>query len=297
MKRVNLTLEINNPKTENYVIEQLYIADDRCTETCKFNIIDSLVDGYNNTNVRSCMKGHGNFYRAFEGVGVLLVGKLEDGTEGRAIIWNNVHGLPEGCVGFMDRIYPSGNRNIVKAFKSYAVKNNLAYKLEQTWECSYFVFDNKIYDNPLYITINDEYESVKDVDELPYMNTFRYTNGDDKKIHNYAYGYRYTLNETSGVNPCTSKRCAICGTRIKPNKELCDECDDNYVYCVDTEHYVYADDAWYAKDTGEYYENRDNVIICDACGNVYTHNFLMYEQHGRQYCNECEEIYKNTYLF
>ena len=359
MKRVNLTLEICNPKIRDFVIDQLYFADKelikvdddnflvlsdtekyhrfiyrddgvygcyywndeekearlreskfwinrgvrerkvsvlietivayRYAETCEFDIINSLVDGYNNTRVNSCMKGCGNFYRAFEGVGVLLVGTLEDGTEGRAIIWNNVHGLPEDCMGFMDRIYPSENRNVVEAFKSYAVKNNLAHKLEQTWGGSYFVFNGETYDNPLYITINDEYECVRDVDELPYMDTFRYTNGNDKKLHSCANGYKYTLDETSGVNPCAGNECAVCGARIGPDEVVCDECDDNCVYCVDTGNHVDVDDAWYAEDTEEYYEDRSNIIICAACGNVYTRNSLAFEQDGCQYCDACAD--------
>lgn len=235
-----------------------------------FSIENSLINGYDETPVDSCMKGYGEYFNNFEDAGVLL--KYSNNTDGRAIIWSDqfIKGLPEGCQGFMDRIYPSNNHNVVEAFKSYAKAHNLLYKAEQSYDAKErFVFNDQVMTLSLTLRPPNAGRSKR----YPYMDTFTYT--DDFRSFSNNSGY-IELTDTSG------------GT--SQNEVCCCNCD-----CTVHEDDVYHDvngDSWCPDCFYKYHS------ACSCCSEYYSNDDLHESDDGdicedcisRRYYKYCEDI-------
>lgn len=251
----------------------------------------TLSDGYQNTKICSCMRGLGSYYYKFDDYGKILQASLDGEEVGRAIVWTDVKGLPDGCLGFMDRIYPSDNHVIVEAFKEYARKHKLLYKKQQSYTCdTSFVWCGSDWESSsLELHVGDLIDC-----DTPYMDTFRYYN--DGVLYNDSCSADYTLDKTDGramyINRYT---CDCCGTDISSEDDqyyseylsevLCEECYydshytceccgetyhrdrmqstcddyvcescalDSYVYCEHESYYIPIDDSVFCEDTQDY---------------------------------------------
>lgn len=251
----------------------------------------TLSDGYQNTRIGSCMRGRGEYYSNFNAYGRLLQASLNGEEVGRAIVWTDVKGLPDGCLGFMDRIYPSDNHAIVEAFKNYAIKHKLLHKKQQSYTCdtSFVWCDSDWESDSLELHTGDLTACA-----TPYMDTFRYYK--DEVLYNDRCKADYTLDHTDGAAMYTSRcTCECCGTDIRSDDDqyyseylnetlceacyyeshytceccgeshhrdimvatctdyVCDRCADNsYVYCEREGYHIPIDDSVFCEDTQDY---------------------------------------------
>jgi hypothetical protein len=222
-----------------------------------FKIIESLVEGYDSTPIDSCMQEHGNFYLNFEDSGVLLTYDCPQFV-GRAIVWSDqyIEGLPEGCQGFMDRIYPSGNHKVVEVFKKYAKNHNLLYKRQQSYDDkTTFVWKDEN------TTLNLQLSPVNagKTPYNPYMDTFGYT--DDFQTYCNTDGY-VSLDSTKGGNSEVDV-CCQCGC------------------LMDTDESNHANDDCYCNDCFN-----DEYFYCDSCGD-YEHHDNGTETADGHLCEHC----------
>ena len=251
---------------------------------------DTLSDGYQTTQIHSCMRGNGSYYYKFDDHGKLLQAYLNAEEVGRAIVWHKVEGLPDGCLGFMDRIYPSDNHAIVDAFKDYAKRNSLMYKQQQSYSC-----DNRFVWCGVDVELSDLELHIGDLEDCdtPYMDTFRYYR--DGVLYNKSSRAKYTLGQTDGEATYNSGNCChCCGTRYDSDEltysehldgYLCDDCYNeshcgcercgeyghrytmpqtaydyicercaqrDYIYCENEGYYVSTDEVLYCEDTNDY---------------------------------------------
>lgn len=202
-----------------------------------------LVEGYNETTIHSCMQGEGGYFESLQnklGDNVRLLCCYEDYREiGRAIVWDSsiINGImPDGCVGIMDRIYPSDNHKIVNLFKQYASKNNLMHKLVQNYEDSNaqkFIWNGMSHNVGLYIKVGD----LRDA-QTPYMDTFRWYTMEGS-LHNYDECGSIKLTNTDGGVLVDMNTCDRCGRLISDddtyhtsNNCYCRECAEEHTfYC------------------------------------------------------------------
>jgi len=234
------------------------------SDNVEFEIDESLVHGYNNTNVDSCMKGNGEYFANFEGAGVLL--QLVGETNGRAIIWSDsyISGLPDGCQGLMDRIYPSDNHKIVNVFKDYANKHNLMYKKRQNYsDKDNFIFNG----NEVNCRLSLSPPEVQSSDYYPYIDTFSFTDN-LRNFHNKSDGCDTKLDDTDG------------GTG---SVHVCCSCD----YCIDNE-----DDRYYGPDGDDMYCSdcfHEVYTTCERCCDAFEHDNIHEVSYG-SLCEDCLEI-------
>lgn len=230
---------LNDKKRTDELMEKLNKVRHKY-DVDNFRVEDSLTRGYDETDIDSCMRGNGRYFRNFEDSGSLLCYKDEEFT-GRAIIWHKDHleGLPENCQGFMDRIYPSQNHKVVEVFKQYARNHNLMHKTNQNYDDRQaFVFNDK----NLSLNLDLRPPKANTSDYYPYMDTFRYSE-DLRTFNNYEGDYE--MCETTG-NHSEQCRCDNCSESIS---------EDDARYCGD---YCYCEDCFY-----NYHE------YCTHCGEAY----------------------------
>lgn len=283
----------NRDLPEEIIIECMKILKNTQTYDYRYT---NLVDGYDNTEISSCMQNSGSYYERFEPHGSLLQAYLDNKEVGRAVVWTEVEGLPDGCLGFMDRIYPSDNHIVVEAFKNYGRKHHLMYKQQQSYSC-----DRKFIWCDAEIETKDLEMHIGDLEGCctPYMDTFRYYSGG--VLYNDDYRDDYTLDHTDGeamMEP--SSRCECCGAsglseddliysdylvgrlceecyneshptceccgasyhRDRMNQSatdyVCDECMGSYCYIERDGYYIPTDDAVYCEDTQDYININDS---------------------------------------
>lgn len=235
----------------------------------------SLIRGYDETDIDSCMRGNGKYFKNFEDAGSLLCYKDDEFT-GRAIIWHKeyLEGLPEDCQGFMDRIYPSQNHKVVAVFKEYAKNHGLMYKQAQNYDNrEVFVFK----DRNLNLGLDLRPPKAGSSDYYPYMDTFRYSE-DLRTFNNYKGDYE--MCETTG-NHSEQCRCENCGDSIS---------EDDARYCGD---HCYCEDCFYNEHEycthcGEAYERDDTYRTADD----YVCHHCAYRR-GYAYCEDTEDYQKD----
>ena len=251
----------------------------------------SLLDGYNQTDVYSCMCGLGHYYQNFEDSGKLL-----ESPEGRAILWDDqdIIGLPDGCNGLVDRVYPSSNHKVVSQFIAYASKRNLLVKARQTFEArDEFIWHGE--EVCLQLTLVPRHAKATNL--VPYMDTFAFT--DDFQTFNNTGGEQVLNSEFGAADGYC--HCCECGALVLQDDAFrdddeddyckkcfhaatCDHCDrmvrsaslsestqgqiceycvnDFFIFCVDTQRY--SEDVYYAEDIREYYENVEELHYVES---------------------------------
>lgn len=297
-KQLKLYTFLHNRIGDKKKLQQLQDKLVKLTEVYNeefFSIETSLEVGYDETNVDSCMQNNGNFFRNFEDAGVLL--KYDNGVDGRAIIWSDqyIKGLPEGCQGFMDRIYPSSNHKVVNAYKEYAKAHNLICKAEQNYEVKEsFLWRNEQLSLHLLLTPPNAGSSER----YPYMDTFTYTS-DFHSFSNTTEGSRYVeLTGTNG-NHSDSYTCCNCDCSMYDDDRYSDDNGDDW--CPDCYHNYHSE----CSCCGNYYDNdclheSDDGDICVHCISrrdyKYCEDIEMYSQdyvktHDGDYWHSTKDLY------
>ena len=262
-KQLKLHTFLHNRIGDNKKLQQLHDKLGLLTEVYNedfFSIETSLEVGYDETNVDSCMQNHGNYFRNFEDAGVLL--KYNNGVDGRAIIWSDqyIKGLPEGCQGFMDRIYPSSNHKVVNAYKAYAEAHNLICKAEQNYEVKErFIWRNE----PLRLHLVLTPPNFGSSERYPYMDTFTYT-GDFRSFSNTTDGSRdIELTDTDGHHS-DSYTCCNCDCSMDDDGRYCD--DNGNDWCPDCYHCHHSECSCCGDYTdNDYIRESDDGDICESC--------------------------------
>ena len=219
-----------------------------------------LSELYNNTSISSCMSRKGSWFKTLEPFGIGISARLDGNEVGRAIVWENIEGLPTDCNGFMDRIYPSDNHKIVKVFKDYANKQNFLSKKEQSYSNHALEFKGKEVTPPLCFDYNDTEE------RLPWLDTFKWYDISLECIHIGQYSCAVMIQSTNGTM-LEGSTCPKCG-------------------CVCNE-----DDLCYSECAGESMCSEcynDTHICCQCCSDVF-HVDAMLSVDGGVVCERCRE--------
>jgi hypothetical protein len=157
----------------------------------------------NGTLGSSCMaekKGLLKLYTQNPQVCKLLVLKDGDKVSGRALLWKCKFQNPKiETDWFMDRVYTNEDLK-VNLFKSWAKKNNAAYKTYN----SHHNYESVTWKDVNYTTeIVVENLNIEKIYKFPYMDTFKRLDLNNKSLHNdknstIKYGGCYILEETDG---------------------------------------------------------------------------------------------------
>lgn len=141
--------------------------------------------------------------------------------------------------------------------------------------CCYSCGDRYHSDDMYYVESIDEYVCDCCVDDYPYcVDTDRRVHIDDAyycETNDEFYERNDYLVEINGswyaeddnniyyCEMCSSYHLEndMCGTYV--DGMVCDDCFENYVYCMDVEDYVSRDDAYFCEDNDEYYYDADNM--------------------------------------
>jgi len=244
-----------------------------------FSIVEDLVEGYNNTTVPSCMQDYGDYFESVKHAGSLLT--YDNGkVKARAIIWSSKYlEYDDECSevldesrGLMDRIYPSTNHTIIKLFKTYARNNNLVCKAYQNYDNRKEVEYNGVeYKAKIELLIDTPH--VDGSTSMPYMDTFRFSDGIN--LNNYEYNLPYTLTNTDGtVDGVVYATCTHCGCSLDEDDVYYDS-DDDDTCCSEC-----------------YYEHN---FTCACCGRNYsTDDMLTIQDKGIIVCQSCAD---NNYVY
>lgn len=249
----------------------------------------SLIEGYDDTEVESCMRGRGDYFTLLNACGKLLSFKYND-IKGRAILWNKalIEGLPEGSEGLLDRIYPSNNHSFIEIIKKWAWNKNYYTKLEQNFSNKEeFEFDNKIHTLDLKLTIP---RAIEEEDSMPYMDTFAFYNEGDTYINNTEGEVTFDSTEGRGLGVHC---CSICGCQMRIDEsfyvdgvgDVCVSCIDGYRWCEDVDRYVFIDDCFYNETEGCYYGSDRHLVFIDGRG------YFSDDDSDIFYCSHCGEHY------
>lgn len=248
-----------------------------------------LVEGYNETTINSCMQGEGDYFESLQnslGNSVQLLCCYEDDREvGRSIVWDSsiINGImPDGCVGIMDRIYPSDNHKIVNLFKQYASKNNLMHKLVQNSEGSNaqkFIWNGMSHNVGLYINVGDLLDT-----QTPYMDTFRWYTMEGR-LYNHDECCGIKLTNTDGGILVDINTCDSCGRLVSDddtfhtsNNCYCPECAQEYTF--------YCECCNITCEIDDIRESEDGSI-CEYCADRNYH----YSEHRDMYIRESNAVW------
>jgi hypothetical protein len=226
--------QLNNAVVAAYVtkVEFKVVSGD---DIIKYYDESSYADEETASLGSSCMRyshcsDYIRFYAVNEDVVKLVVAfNQEEKVVGRALLWNTNCGT-----AVMDRIY--GTDIMVEKFKKYAIDNGYVHKENQSYS-----------DNDSWVNgdgcFSEEYRvTVKNIRTMPYMDTFKYTDGIDSDtmiINNDSGCYEFT--DTDGA------------------RETFEGDDDDYVYCERSGDRIHVDDAHYVSSRSEYY--RDEYCV------------------------------------
>ena len=184
-------------------------------------------------------------------VKMLIATDDDDRLIGRALIWQTEQGKT-----FMDRIY--GNDQTIQAFIEYAKEREWWHKTYQNHSSANHIT------NHVGQHINDMQLTVKldtsDLDYLPYMDTFKYTDDIDEGILNNISG-DYVLENIDGAWPDeTGYVTTICGSRVHEDDARWSSYHDNWYLeddvvwsnyhdsYIEYEQSIYIDDEYYHTD-------------------------------------------------
>lgn len=197
--------------------------------------------------------------------------KIHDGLIiGRALLWTTACGSK-----VMDRIY--GNETTIQAFKEFAKDNKFIYKANQNYSSpDEFIIDGEFQTRKFIIKANPY-----DYEQLPYMDTFKYYNKNQKFLNNQSG--TFTLEHTDGSLPHE---------------------DESYVTlangdCVheDEARYISGRGEWYHVDDVSYseherdYIHEDDVVESANHGLIHRENYdFVYVEHTELYHHDSEVI-------
>ena len=252
----------------------------------------SLVQGYNETEVQSCMRMNGSYYEFLQANTESTLLKFKLGChEGRAILWLDVEGLPEGCKGLVDRIYPSDNHTLVNSVLRWCATNNYMTKQQQSYgNKSDFIFKSELYNNQdLALKLANP---IGRYDEMPYMDTFSYYSEGDKYISNVDGDFTFDSTSGTGIG---GNRCEDCGERFHEDDMhyvenvgyVCSSCIEQYHWCEDLDQYVWHEDTYYCHTNGYTYSTTESLI---EINDRYYHE----DDEDISYCEHCSEYFINT---
>lgn len=277
-------------KLVNQIIEDFRMVQ-TMSEVLQVQEIE-LVQGYNETEIQSCMRLNGSYFSFLQDntESCLLTFKLGS-YDGRAILWKSVDGLPEGCKGLVDRIYPSENHTLVNAVIRWATANNYMTKQNQSYgNKADFIYKSELYNNQdLKLRLANP---IGVDDEMPFMDTFSYYNEGDDYISNIEGDFTFNSTCGDGIGGC---RCEDCGARhheddmhyVENVGYVCSSCIEEYNWCEDVDHYVWGNDTYYCQTNGYCYSSTEDLI---EINNRWYHE----EDDSVSYCEHCNEYFFNT---
>ena len=316
-KQLKLFRFLMNRFDEDEKLVNQIIEDFRQVQTMSEVLVvseTSLVNGYNETEIQSCMRMNGSYYEFLQENTESCLLKFKLGChEGRAILWLDVDGLPEGCKGLVDRIYPSDNHTLVNSVLRWCSEHNYMTKQHQS-------YGNKldfIYKSDLLCNQDLKLKLANPIglnDEMPYMDTFSYYSEGDKYISNVDGDFTFDSTSGTGIG---GNRCEDCGDRFHEDDMhyvenvglVCSNCIEQYHWCEDSDRYVWHEDTYYCETNGCYYSSNtylvyvengrysgyyldddDRVFCCELCGE-YHHtretNSYVSEDTQEVYCEYC----------
>lgn len=197
--------------------------------------------------------------------------KLHDGLIiGRALLWTTACGSK-----VMDRIY--GNETTIQAFKEFAKENNFIYKAYQTYSSpDEFIIDGKHETRKFIIKANPY-----DYEQLPYMDTFKYYNNNQKFLNNQSG--TFTLENTDGSLPHEDDSFVTIanGDRIH---------EDDATFIEGRDEWYHNDDVRWSDHENEYIHEDDAVDTANH-GIVHRENYdFVYVEHTELYHHDSEVI-------
>lgn len=292
-KKLKLHTFISNRCKDEALVQKFmdwYSLHKEASEEVELKVtVTELVEGYNNTLVKSCMQGKGAYFEALNKYGNLYNFSYGE-AQGRCIVWNKeaIRGSSgfyrdfplDETEGYYDRLYAGDNHKLVTLMKAYLQAKKLVS-----------VYDNKD-DYDIDLVLDAELGEV----EMPYMDTFRYYTPRDTLIST-LYG-DILLDNTDGIALTSRLVCTRCGDihseengRFLNNGDfICENClDDAYVFTFDTDNYVVIEDAYYCETNSRYYESQDELVDING---YYYHR----DDEDIFYCEDCGEffIYEET---
>ena len=253
----------------------------------KFQIVDGLLIKYwyhmdryaenQGTLDNSCMKkpscqSYLDLYvNNPDTVKMLIAINQDDQLVGRALLWHTEQGIK-----FMDRIY--GNDQTIQAFLEYAKENGYWHKTYQNHSTADQVNNDKGQKTSKYLSVHLD---TSNLDELPYMDTFKYSDDIDDGYLNNESG-DYCLENIDGSWPNDDEWVTTSdGQRIREEDARWSDYED----------------AWFCDDDVVYSEYHNSYIIYDECirvGDEYympTADCIVRSEYEDEYLHESDAIY------
>jgi hypothetical protein len=199
-------------------------------------------------------------------VQMLIATDNDDKLIGRALIWKTQEGKT-----FMDRVY--GTDQTIQAFLEYAKERNWYHKTHQNHSSSNHVTDH------VGSKYSDKYLSVhldtSDLDYLPYMDTFKFTDDAEDGYFNNIAG-EYVLENIDGSWPEENGYVVtICGSRVHEDDARWSSyhqewyLEDDVVWSNYHDTYIEYEQSVYVED--EYYLADAECIVHSEYEDEYMH--------------------------
>ena len=241
-------------------------------------VMDDVEEVYNlphspsGTIRTSCMRSKGKYYsylkRDLEESLKVAVIKEGDELVARALLWYDVEDSECNQYNVLDRIYYSKEKYL-EVLKKWASNNNFYHKLEQTYtNCEEFVaptgeiveLNLKI---PHYVDVNEYY---------PFLDTFRWSDGEYLYNNNDDGCYQYEFSSTSGdIEGVEQYTCDCCGRDCSSDElryieatseDVCEDCLVEYYRWVESEGAYYPEgDVVYDDFLDEYLLTEDHFLV------------------------------------
>lgn len=204
-------------------------------------------------------------------VSLLIAKNADDKLVGRALIWKTTQGIT-----FMDRVY--GNDQTIQAFLEYAKEHGYWHKTHQNHSSADQVNNEKGEKTSKYLSVK---LNTSNLDYLPYMDTFKFSNDIDEGILNNESG-DYCLENIDGSWPNDDEWVTTSdGQRIREEDARWSDYED----------------AWFCDDDVVYSEYHNSYIIYDECIRVNDEYYMpdadciVRSEYEDEYIHESDAIY------
>lgn len=250
---------------------------------------------------------------------MLLLKNEEDEILGRVLVWkftNIDKDELKSAEYFMDRIYTYTD-SIITDFKDYSDKNNWIRRTNTGYsDCRTLTYMDEVYNN---VGMEVNLENYSNIDEFPYMDTFKRLNiedgilyNDDKQISG-CYGLEQTggdyasyegvwsdyydeyipENEATYSRPLGtniySENCIWVNIGQNSRQGAYPEGYDGILYDEFRDEYIHEDDSIYCKYDGRSFYDNDAVDVITEFNGIVDYNH-------EQFSDMCDDIVKSNEL-